>query len=330
VCLAAGLLLAAASSAFAQAGPPPPITIGRLTISGFVQADAIGTRGGDGGGAEPLDTFAIPRARVALGSEITPKFSWYLQGDFANLANDGRVLRDAYLQYTENPQLAVRFGQFVAPFSLERLTSYQKLELIDRSVIGSFLAPSRDIGLMAFNPRPWRGWLTWAGAVINGVGQNKADDNDAKDVVGRVATHVPGVSGLTLGVNAQTGEQRQGRRDRFGVDVNFEARQYRVAVERVQQRRRDATTIDTGGYSVIGAFKHPAATPTAHYAGYELAARYVDVEDDAVTLTSHQVQAGGTYFVTPYLRVMSNVVLPIGEDQPRHATRWWSRVQYNF
>jgi hypothetical protein len=329
VSLVAGFLLVSAQ-AFAQAGPPPPITIGAVTISGFVQADGIFTHGGDAGGQEPLDTFAIPRARVGLGGDITPKFSWYLQGDFANLTNDGRVLRDAWLQYTGSPQFAVRFGQLVAPFSLERLTSYQKLELIDRSVIGSFLAPSRDMGLMVFNPRPWRGWLTWAGAVINGVGQNKADDNDAKDVVGRVATRLPGVTGLTLGVNAQTGEQPQGTRDRVGVDLNLEGRQYRVAVERVQQRRRYETTIDTGGYSVIGAFKHPAGHPTTHYAGYEVAARYVDVVDDAVALTSQQVQAGGTYFVTPYLRVMSNVVLPIGEDQPRHATRWWSRLQYNF
>ena len=85
-----------------------------------------------------------------------------------------------------------------------------------------------------------------------------------------------------------------------------------------------------GGFTVIGAFKHPAANRTPHYAGYELAARYVDVEDDAVTLESHQVQAGGTYFVTPQLRVQSNVLIPIGDDQPRHSVRWWSRLQFNF
>ena len=38
-------------------------------------------------------------------------------------------------------------------------------------------------------------------------------------------------------------------------------------------------------------------------------------------------QAGGTCFVTPALRVRRNVVLPIGDDQPRHAVRWWSRFQ---
>ena len=69
---------------------------------------------------------------------------------------------------------------------------------------------------------------------------------------------------------------------------------------------------------------------TPHYAGYELAARYVNVDDDAEALTSHQVQAGGTYFVTPALRVQSNLVIPFGDDQPHHAVRWWSRLQFNF
>src|SRR5204862_4395391 len=115
-----------------------------------------------------------------------------------------------------------------------------------------------------------------------------------------------------------------------GVDVNYEGKAYRVAVEHVSQRRDYAAVSDASGFTVIGAYKHPATHVTTHYAGYELAARYVDVEDDARTLESHQVQGGGTYFITPVLRVQCNVVLPIGADQPRHDVRWWSRVQFNF
>ena len=162
-------------------------------------------------GSEPASTFVIPRARVGLTGDLTSKVSWFLQGDFANLTNDGRVLRDAYLQFTASKQFAVRFGQLVAPFSLERLTSYQKLEVIDRSVVGALLAPSRDVGLMVFNVTPWRGWLTYGAALINGTGQNQIDNNGAKDVVGRLAAKVPRVEGLTIGVNAQDGEQPTGQ-----------------------------------------------------------------------------------------------------------------------
>ena len=318
-----------AAPAAAQDSTPPPVQVGTLTFSGFVQADAIVA--GDGtDGREPPDAFSVPRARIGVAGALSSKLTWYVTGDFANVTSDGRVLRDAYLQFTASPQVAIRVGQMVAPFSLERLTTYTRLELIDRSVVGASLAPSRDLGLMVFNVQPWRGWITYGAAIINGTGQNRADDNDAKDLVGRVASKVPRVPHLTVGVNAQTGEQPAGPRRRYGVDLNYEARAYRIAVERVAQQRDYETRVDTAGFSVIGAYKHRAKQATPHYAGYELAARYVDVADDGEALTSHQVQAGGTYFVTPALRLQSNLVLPIGDDQPRHAVRWWSRVQFNF
>ena len=324
----AGLLVP--RDARAQAAPPEPITVGPIVISGFVQADSLVSIGEDADATDTVDTFGIPRARLGVSGELTPKISWYLQGDFANVTNDGRVLRDAYVQITPTSQFAVRMGQMVAPFSLERLTGYQKLELIDRSIVGIALAPSRDMGLMVFNAKPWRGWLTYAAALINGSGQNTADTNSAKDVVARVTSRVPHVDHLTVGFNVQTGEQPQGDRRRIGVDLNYEAPSYRVAVERVAQRRDYDPRVDTTGFTVIGAYKHKAAERRPHYAGYELAARYVDVDDDAFTLESHNVQAGGTYFVTPQLRVMSNLLVPIGDDQPRHTVRWWSRLQVFF
>ena len=323
-----GLLIAAPSRAAAQAAAPPPLTIGGIRISGYLQADAIVAPGADAD--EPPGTFTIPRARLGLSGDITPKVSWNLTGDFAQLTNDGRMLRDAWIQVAPVPQLAVRVGQMIAPFSLERLTGYSKLEVIDRSVVGSALAPSRDLGIMVFNLAPWRGWLTYAAAVINGTGQNRQDDNSAKDVVGRVAVRVPRVTGVTVGVNAQHGEQLQGNRRRLGVDVNYEGSRHRLAVERIAQRRDYATRIDTTGVTVIGAYKHKARLVAPHYAGYELAARYVDVDDDAFALETRNVQAGGTYFVTPQLRVQSNLVVPIGDRQIRHTVRWWTRLQFNF
>ena len=333
--LAVVVYLACTSAVAAQDVNPPDAKVGHITISGFVQADAIFAPRSSAAGpgtdeGEPPDSFSIPRARLGISGAITPKITWNLVGDFANLTSDGKVLRDAYVQFAASPQFAVKVGQMVMPFSLERLTNYQKLEVIDRSVVGASLAASRDVGFMVFNTTPWRGWITYGAAVLNGTGQNRADDNNAKDVLGRVASKVPHVAHLTVGVNAQTGEQPQGRRRRVGVDLNYEAPAYRIAIERVAQRRAYATTVDTTGFTVIGAYKHHARQVRPHYAGYELAARYVDVDDEGLLLETHQVQTGGTYFITPQLRVQSNVVLPIGDDQPRHTVRWWSRLQLNF
>ena len=93
----------------------------------------------------------MPRARVGLSGALTSKISWYVVGDFANVTNDGRVLRDAYLQFAAHPQFAVKVGQMVAPFSLERLTTYTKLELIDRSVIGARWPKATVLAVVLFS-----------------------------------------------------------------------------------------------------------------------------------------------------------------------------------
>lgn len=216
-------VLAAARTAAAQSAPPPPITVGRLTIAGFVQADYLGTLEdeSDGEPAELVTGFEIARARLGVSGDLGPRVSWTLIGDFARLVDDA-VLRDAAIVIRLAPAIAVRVGQYTIPYSLERTTSTTTLEVIDRSVMGTLMTPARDMGLTVFSPKPIRGWLTYSASIINGSGQNQPDDNGAKDVVGRVTVHVPRVKGLRVGINGATGEQPVGDRHRGGVDVNYE------------------------------------------------------------------------------------------------------------
>ena len=72
------------------------------------------------------------------------------------------------------------------------------------------MAPSRDMGLMVFNVQPWRGWITYGAAIINGTGQNRADDNSAKDLVGRIVTR----SAARLAPVARLSTRRPARRRR--------------------------------------------------------------------------------------------------------------------
>ena len=67
-----------------------------------------------------------------------------------------------------------------------------------------------------------------------------------------------------------------------------------------------------------------------YYAGYELAARFVDVDDSTGQLTMRGLQFGGNYYITPQVRVMSNLLVPLGDDQPVNKVRWWSRLQVWF
>ena len=200
-------------------------------------------------------------------------------------------------------------GGAVQPRAPHRLP---KLEVIDRSVIGASMAPSRDIGLMVFNVRAVarlahlrRGDHQRHRAEPRRRQQRQGRRRPHRDAGCRASTH------LTLGVNAQTGEQPAGDRHRVGIDLNYEG----ARVSHRGRARGAAPRLRHDGrhrrlHASSARYKHRAQQPTPHYAGYELAARYVDVDDDAVALTSHQLQAGGTYFVTPQLRVQSNVILP--------------------
>ncbi len=47
-------------------------------------------------------------------------------------------------------------------------------------------------------------------------------------------------------------------------------------------------------------------------------------------LTMRGLQFGGNYYITPQVRVMSNLLVPFGDDQPVNKVRWWSRLQVWF
>jgi phosphate-selective porin len=328
VCL--GPLLAT-STAAAQSAPPRPITIGTVTLGGYLQMDYLGPleREEPGVVSEAPATFKVARARVSLVGAFGPRVTWVVMSDLASLGDES-VLRDASITVRLAPAASVRFGQYTIPYSLERTTSTAVLEVIDRSVMGTNMTPSRDIGVTVFNPKPLRGWLSYSASVINGAGDNTPDDNGAKDLVGRVVVRVPRVKGLALGVNGERGEQPIGARRRYGADVNYEHGPFRLAAEALAQTIDAITERETTGYYLLGVWHHPAAKPTPWFAGYELAARFVDVDDDADYLTSHTLQFGGNYYITPQVRVMNNLVVPIGDDQPHPRTRWWSRVQVVF
>jgi hypothetical protein len=339
VCLA---LLMAARPASAQSAPPRPIMFGRVVLSGYLQMDYQGAledepsdgepAGGESGAGQAADTestFSVRRARAGLSGALGKRVTWTLVADLASLPDEA-ILRDAAVTVRLTPAASIRVGQYTIPFSLERITSTTVLAVIDRSVIGTSLSPSRDVGVTVFSPQPIRGWLTYAASVIHGAGANRADNNDGKDVVGRVAVRVPRVEGLSIGVNGESGEQPLGDRRRHGADISYVRGPFQLAVEAVSQTIGGAMRHETSGYYLFGVWHRPAAQSRRWFAGYELAARWLDVDDDARALTSRGLQLGGNYYVTPQVRIMNNLIVPVGDHQPYPRTRWWSRLQVVF
>jgi phosphate-selective porin len=336
----AAILSAFASSALAQttaatAPPdPPPLRVGPVTISGYIQADALTVAGDDF--EENNDTFRVRRARLALTGDLAPKIGWNFSIEVAGTPH----LRDGYITLRLVDWANVRFGQFYQPFGLERLTSTTRLEVIDRTQLTERIALTRDPGVMVFNAKPFFGWLSYSFDVSNGTGQNVNDNNDAKDVTGRLVLAPPQVRGLSIGVNASSGKQPSWTRNRSGVDVTFERGNIKVAAEALREESVDGPGPDRSGYYVIGVYRIHPRQVTPHFRMIELAARYTSLDDPSgartatptrslIPETTSEFQFGANYYVNRNVRFMVNAIVPT-DDRDVPSSTLIGRLQVIF
>lgn len=320
------LLALAVWPAAAQSTPatpnsdPPPLRIGPVTLSGYLQADASWVADDDL--EESSDTFRIRRARVALGGDIAPKLGWAVSVELSGSPH----LRDAHFTVRFAPQFNVRFGQFYPTYGLERLTSSSRLEAIDRTRLTERITYERNPGLMAMNLRPYAGWLSWSVGVFNGPGMNQSDNNDAKDLVARLVLTPPALAGFSIGVNGATGEQPEGDRDRAGIDVAYERGPVKVIVEGLRETMDGVP--DRDGFYVLGVYRITPATVTPHFRMAELVARFVEFDDPTaerlatptrsfMPAVTRELQFGGNYYVNRNTRFMLNAIFPVDDrDTP--------------
>lgn len=285
------LLLALSTPADAQ------VAVGPFTAAAYVQSDALFALKGDPYGG--TDTFRMRRARFTLSGELVKDITWTVS--IEGTAPDAPV-RDAYVTFRRVPWLQVRAGQFVTPFSLERQTSTGVLEAIDRAI--DVLTPSRDMGIQVFSARPIGGWVGYGVGVVNGTGQNQRDDNDAKDLVGRVTITPPFATALVFGVNAASGAQPAGRRDRYGADVEVRVRSFRGAAEILRESNEHGP--DRTGFYVVGVQR------LGHWEAVGRVSRLRRDEEGNLRL-----ELGGNYYFVGRTRLMANInVSPNAEGSP--------------
>jgi phosphate-selective porin len=216
--------------------------------------------------------FDIRRARVDLKGSITPFFSYRLQADLV----DKPKMIDAYGEIKLADYFSITAGQFKIPFSMENLTSSNKLEMIDRSqVVEALVARSkdvignqngRDIGIQAggtflkVNNAPV---IEYRIGVFNGSGINVADTaNNEKDISGRlVITPIKGLSfggdfykGLDKAIKPDVAGQSQ-TRNRFGGEVSYVVAGFSLKAEYISGK--DGKTNRAGWYAQAGYFVIP-------------------------------------------------------------------------
>ena len=178
-------------------------------ISGFVQGMYQANLSDKG---ELLDnTLRMRRVRMSVEGNLSKTVSYKIQGDFSR----SPMLVDAFIKYKPCREFAIQLGQFKTPFTIESPINPVNLEIFDygESVkgltgysdvcgVGSL---GRDLGIMAtgslFPVEGEEGYkysiVDYSLGVFNGNGANQLDNNNRKDIVGRLEVH-PGLKALTL------------------------------------------------------------------------------------------------------------------------------------
>jgi len=155
------------------------------------------------------DEFSVERARLFTNVRLLDHYSLRIQVEFS----PEPVLKDGYIDVHYVPWARLKLGQFKAPFSLEYQQSHKYIDFAERSIaVDNMRAVGRDIGAMLHG---WvaNGMLRYQLAVLSGKGENRSDDNSAKDVAGRLVlrpfppTHNEVLRGVQLGVSATWGDQ---------------------------------------------------------------------------------------------------------------------------
>lgn len=178
-------------------------------ISGFVQGMYQANLSDKG---ELIDnTLRMRRVRLSVDGNLSKTVSYKIQGDFSH----SPMLVDAFIKYKPCREFAIQVGQFKTPFTIESPINPVNLEIFDYGEavqqLGGYKdvcgvgALGRDLGIMAtgslFPVEGEEGYkysiVDYSIGVFNGNGANQLDNNNRKDIVGRLEVH-PGLKDLTL------------------------------------------------------------------------------------------------------------------------------------
>src|SRR6201996_2457446 len=270
-----------------------PLRLGRsLSLSGYSQVVYQNFE-------HPLtgkyaDGFSIKRARLDFQGHFSSQFDYRLLFDFfgSSSANGtaptgGQLISpflvEAYFVYNPFTWLNVKAGQMIVAFSQENMTQDRNLDLIERSqVVNALVARKgdaanglvdslgnqngRDIGIQAggslFRIKDYH-LLDYALQVLDGAGINTLDNNQFKDIDGRLIIHP--IKILSLGGSYYHGVDRftssttrDQRRIRWGTEAALDLDALTVKAEYIRGWEGDANPIvHQGWYGQAGYFVVP-------------------------------------------------------------------------
>ncbi len=216
-CMVLGLILGAALAvpAFAADEPKPEtttdesqggvtfksgdnsLTLGawgqfRMTVDDRDEYDSDTAGSGVGQADGTSVAFSVHKVRPYMQGTVYKPWLKYkfefeigpLKTDATNNVNNARVT-DAFVEFAKLPAATLRAGQYKVPFGLQELTPDYRQEFVDRSIVNSKFAPSRDIGLMLYGAA-WEKKFGYQVGLFNGSGQNNPQEDQKQMYAARV------------------------------------------------------------------------------------------------------------------------------------------------
>ena len=246
-------------------------------ISGFVQGMYQANLSDEG---ELNDnTLRMRRVRLSVDGNLAKTVSYKIQGDFTR----SPMLVDAYIKYKPCREFAIQLGQFKTPFTIESPINPVNLEIFDYGEavqqLGGYKdvcgvgALGRDLGLMAtgslFPVEGEEGYkysiVDYSIGVFNGNGANNLDNNNSKDIVGRLDVH-PGLKEITLSGSYYYGKYNKddvyfGTRNRWAAGAQYNDGKFLLRGEYISGKTGQLATVipedpnyfnSNGYYGVVG------------------------------------------------------------------------------
>ena len=181
------------------------------------------------------NTLRMRRVRMSVEGKLTKTLSYKIQGDFSR----SPMMVDAFVKYKPCNEFAIQVGQFKTPFTLESPINPVNLEIFDygesvQKLVGygdvcGVGGLGRDIGIMASgNLFPVEGkdftLVTYSLGVFNGNGPCTTDNNNPKDIAGRLEVH-PMLKDVTLSGSFYRGQYKSasdhGTRNRWSAGAQY-------------------------------------------------------------------------------------------------------------
>lgn len=218
---------------------------GSLKFDGLLQTwYANGSLHGD-------NTLRVRRAELKISGKVAPRMSWAVMIDPAkslslrqsstsvggqqvvigeSVNQSSRMLQDALVTIGLDHGYSIDVGQYKLPFAYEGPNPTSQVLTVERPMFasdrarGGSLGDVRDIGV-TMRGSLWPSSKLSVG-LFDGTGEamNATDANDQKVFVANFATHIPIVSGLTLGMSGVYGgspNSEHARRDRIAALAEF-------------------------------------------------------------------------------------------------------------